>query len=291
MTGYGQASTELAGARLTVELRSVNHRFADLRLRLPGELSSLESILRKKILAQVRRGRVEAFVSITPAEGQAAAPRLDRALVAEVLAATRALHEEFGVEGTLDLPGLLAIPGMFKSATPAQTDLAAAQTALERAAADALRALEQERLREGAHLRGELLSLLEKISALVAAIRQVAESLPSTLHERLVERLRALAQQVEIDPARAAQEAAFLADRADVTEELVRLEGHLAQAAHVLEQPGGEPVGKRLDFLVQEIHRETNTINSKSANLEISRAALDLKAELEKVREQVQNLE
>jgi uncharacterized protein (TIGR00255 family) len=125
----------------------------------------------------------------------------------------------------------------------------------------------------------------------VASIRERAAGIPDAVHKRIVERVQQLAPQITLDPARISQEAAFLADRADVTEEIVRLSGHLAQAKTLLADGTGEPVGKRLDFLLQEINRETNTIASKSADLEMSRRALDLKAEAEKIREQIQNLE
>jgi uncharacterized protein (TIGR00255 family) len=129
------------------------------------------------------------------------------------------------------------------------------------------------------------------MAALAEEIGRLSAGLPEALKRRLLERLKTLAEGVELDPTRVAQEAAFLADRADVTEEIVRLKGHLSRVAALLAEPDGEPVGKRLDFLLQEVNRETNTINGKSADLTISRAVLDLKAEAEKVREQAQNLE
>ena len=272
-------------------MRSVNHRFADLRLRVPGDFSSWERTLREKILARVKRGRVEATVTVDLDGGGANAPRLDRELLQEVLRAAEQLRTETGVQGELDLQALLSIPGMFKGAPPAVAEIEGVAEALDRAADGAVQALDEERCREGEHLCVDLRAMLGRISATVTEIRGIATSLPPKLQEKVVERLKNLAPQIELDPARVAQEAAILAERADVTEELVRLEGHVSQAGALLEQEAGDPVGKRLDFLVQEILRETNTINSKSANLEISRAAIELKAELEKVREQIQNLE
>jgi uncharacterized protein (TIGR00255 family) len=147
------------------------------------------------------------------------------------------------------------------------------------------------RRREGEHLRGELLQRLESMVAAVGRIRQRAAVIPVLLRDRLVERLRVLSREVELDAGRVAQEAALLADRSDVTEEVVRLEGHLERAVGLLRAGESEPVGKRLDFLLQEMQRETNTINSKAADLAVSRDALELKAEIEKVREQTQNVE
>jgi uncharacterized protein (TIGR00255 family) len=155
----------------------------------------------------------------------------------------------------------------------------------------ALGALDAERRREGEHLRSAVLAQLALMDTLVVELRSVTAAVPSMLRERLIERLRALAPDVTLDPGRLASEATLLADRADVTEEIVRLESHLAQVRSLLERDGAEPVGKRLEFLMQEIHRETNTINSKSPDLEVTRRALALKTELERVREQIQNVE
>jgi uncharacterized protein (TIGR00255 family) len=291
MTGFGQATAELPGVRVTVELRSVNHRFADLRLRLPSELAGREVDVRKKILTRVSRGRVEVSVSIAAIEGGEPRPQLDRALLEEVLAASKVMNEEFGLKGRPEIHSLLAIPGMFKVSAPEVRNDDERRAAVEKAFDEALAGLDRERCREGWHLRDELLSRQEKIASLTAEIRERAAGMPDSLRDRLLERLQALGGGVELDPGRVAQEAAILADRCDVTEELVRLDGHRSQVEALLRKPDGEPVGKRLEFLAQEMNRETNTINSKSSDLEISRCALALKAELEKVREQIQNLE
>jgi uncharacterized protein (TIGR00255 family) len=291
MTGYGQASAELGEARVSVELRSLNHRHADLRLRLPPELAASEREIRRQVLSRVKRGRVELTVNVEPLEGGAGAPHLNRSLVREVVAAEVTLREEFAVEGTLDLATLLSVPGMFRTGPIELEWDDARRQALDGAIVAALDALDRERLREGEHLRQELSERLAGMAAIAAEIRDGAAVQPEAVRGRLVERLSRLAADVDLDPARVAQEAVILADRCDVTEELVRLEGHLDQAKSLLDRPDGDPVGKRLDFLLQEIQRETNTVNSKSADLELSRRALALKAEVEKVREQVQNLE
>jgi len=291
MTGYGQASLDLAGARVTVELRSLNHRYADLRVRLPPELASREADLRRRVLSSVRRGRVDLAVTLEPGMGGGPRFQLNRPLVEELLAAARVLNEEFGVQGTADLPTLLSVPGLLRPAAGSSVWGEQELEAVERALEDALAALEVERRREGEHLRRELLQRMEAMAATVRRIRARAAEVPVLLRDRLTERLRALSRDVELDPVRTAQEAALLADRSDVTEEIVRLEGHLERATGLLRTPDGEPVGKRLDFLLQEVQRETNTINSKSADLDLSRDALELKAEIEKVREQTQNLE
>ncbi len=291
MTGYGQASTEVGEARVTVELRTLNHRYADLRLRLPPDLAAAERKIRRTILQRIKRGRVELTVNVESIEGDASRPQLNRPLLDEVLATCKTLRDELQIEGTPDMRDVLGVHGMFRTAAVALDWDEGDREALERALAGALDALDQERMREGRHLQQDLSQRLAGMSRIIAKIRESAGRIPDKLRERLVERLNGLAAEVALDPARVAQEAVLLADRSDVTEELVRLEGHLAQAADLIDQPDGKPVGKPLDFLLQEIQRETNTVNSKSADLELSRMALELKAEIEKVREQVQNLE
>jgi uncharacterized protein (TIGR00255 family) len=291
MTGYGQGASEAAGLRLTVQLRSVNNRFTDLRFRIPGELGVAEAELRRKILARVRRGRVELTVRIERSDGADAQPTLNRALLAEVLQASRALREDYGVGGDLEQRDVVGIPGLFRAdATEVEwgeTEL----TALHRALDEGLRSLDEDRVREGGVLQRDLLERIARMKTLATNCRRRAEKMPARVRDRLIERLRALSPDLELDPSRAAQEAAVLADRADVTEEMVRLEGHLDQAESLLAGTDDKPLGKRLDFLAQEIQRETNTLGNKSVDLELTRAAMELKVEVEKVREQVQNLE
>jgi uncharacterized protein (TIGR00255 family) len=291
MTGYGQGSAEAEGLKVTVELRSVNNRFADLKLRLPDELVPFEPELRRLVLATVKRGRVDLDLRVERT-GAAAAPLvLNRAAVDGALAALKALRDDYGVQGEWDLKTLMRIPGLLERPGRADGLDPASRETVDRALSQALSALDAERLREGRALAADLLARVTAMEGHVAAIRERAATVPEAVQKRIVERVGQLVTQVALDPARVAQEAAFLADRADVTEETVRLSGHLVQARSLLADGTGEPVGKRLDFLLQEINRETNTIASKSADLEMSRRALDLKAEGEKIREQIQNLE
>ncbi|MCP3978800.1 MAG: YicC family protein [bacterium] len=291
MTGYGQGAADLPGARISVELRSVNNRFVDVRLRLPGELSALEAQVRRRVLTKVRRGRVDLTVRLEQAAGGEVGALLDEDLVGQVLAAARALREQHGVTGEPDVATLLRVPGVLRT-DPSKLEWGEAERKALFAALDqALEALDAERLREGANLQAELLEVVENMTRLAAAIRSGAGRAAGLVQQRLTQRLSELAGEVALDPARLAQEAAILADRSDVTEEVVRLDGHLEQARELLASPDGDPVGKRLDFLLQEIHRETNTTSSKSSDLELTRTALALKADVEKVREQLQNLE
>ncbi len=291
MTGYGRGEAEDGAFRVTVGIRCTNHRFADLKLRLPGAYATWEADLRRAILGRVRRGRVEVDLAVEEARTSAAALELDRPLLEGVLRASRALREEFGLGGELDQGTVLRLPGILGS-TPEPEGADAAKRGLAlRALEAALEAVDRERLREGEALARDLRGRLERMEELMSGLRGRAAGVPEATREKLLERLRALDPHVELDPARLAQEVLFLAERADVTEELVRLESHLDRAKGLLDGTSDEPVGKRLDFLMQEVHREANTVGSKSADFEMSRSALDLKVETEKVREQAQNLE
>jgi uncharacterized protein (TIGR00255 family) len=291
MTGYGQGQREVGDLRVTVELKTVNNRFADVRFRLPAELAEWESMVRRNVLSRVKRGRVELSVRLERAGSTAGAPMLNRDLVEAALAGARRLRDEYGIEGDIDLSRLLALPGLFRSEGPLFEVDEALLGILGDCLDAGLDALDADRTREGSALAVEMIERLDKMQGLAATMVEQAAAMPGTVRDRLIARLNALGGEVALDPTRVAQEAAVLADRCDVTEELVRLRGHLAQARAVLEKPDGQPLGKRLDFLLQEIHRETNTVSSKSSDLELTRTALSMKAEGEKVREQVQNLE
>lgn len=291
MTGYGQATADLPGARVTVEVRSVNNRFADLRLRLPEALSGWEPEARRRVQARVKRGRVEMTLRVERAPGAGAPVALDREVLAGLVAASEVMVREFGVAGPLDVASALRVPGVLRLVSDRDVLDADAAPVLDALLERALDAHDADRRREGEALRVDLVARAARMLELTGAVLERAGEVPLVARRKLEDRLASLAAGLALDPGRLAQEAAFLADRADVTEETVRLRGHLEQLCALLGETSGEPVGKRLDFLLQEIHRETNTICSKSSDLELSRRALDLKAESEKVREQIQNLE
>ena len=291
ITGYGQGAAEAPGLKVTVALRSVNNRFADLKLRLPDVLVPFEQELRRKVLATVKRGRVDVDLSLERTGDSEARLALNRPVVEAALAAWKTLRDEYGIHGPFDLLAMMRVPGVFEADSRAAALDEAGRSAVDGALDLALAALDAERRREGSLLGVDLVVRVERMKRITATIRGLAAAVPEAVQKKIAERVQQLVTQVTLDPARIAQEAAFLADRSDITEEIVRLEGHLVQAQALLAEKDGEPVGKRLEFLLQEIHRETNTIASKSADLGISRQALDLKAESEKIREQIQNLE
>jgi uncharacterized protein (TIGR00255 family) len=293
MTGYGRGVAEQDGRRATVEVRAVNHRFLDLKLRGMALPPALEEQIAARVRASVERGAVTVSVHVAAPQGEAASrgdsPRF--ASLIDPAAARRAydqlaeLAAHLGIAGP-DLALVLAQPGVVISAEPASDE---SDQRVVIALDAALAQLDGMRSAEGQALAAELRARLDELAALRASIAELAAAVPGQLARRLAERVRRLLEDAELDPGRLAQEAAVLADRADVTEELVRLASHLEQARALLAAPG--TVGRRLDFLVQEIGRELNTIGSKSTSAEISSAIVDAKAVLEKVREQAQNVE
>jgi uncharacterized protein (TIGR00255 family) len=291
MTGFGQGTSESPDIRVTVELRGVNNRYTDVRFRLPAELNELESELRRRVLQRVKRGRVEVTVGVERQDGQEIRQSLNRPLLDELIRASEAVRQELGLQGQLDLTGVLAVPGMFRAESVEVTWSEAQRELLQQALQQALASFDEDRTREGEALKADILSRIDTMLANAKKAEQRASEVPGILRDKLVQRLENLSDVAELDPARVAQEAAYLADRSDVTEEIVRLEGHLCQARVLLSQADDQPLGKRLEFLLQEIHRESNTICSKAADLQLTQHALAVKLEVEKAREQVLNLE
>jgi uncharacterized protein (TIGR00255 family) len=294
MTGFGRGNAEQGRVRVTVDIRSVNHRFLDLKLRGASLQPALEDGVGSKIRAAVERGSLAVSVHLTR-EGEGAS-RIDH----DVAKQTHRMLADLARELSLPPPDLalvLAQPGVMITGDDHRDDTD--DTAVLAAVDAALVQLKKMRETEGAALARELLSRLDELAQLKATIAKLAGDLPERTHKKLQARLEKLLSDEAhdksndiagwIDPARLAQELAVLADRADVSEELVRLDSHLEQARSLIQ--GASASGRRLDFLVQEIGRELNTIGSKSAIAEISSAIVEAKAVLEKVREQVQNVE
>jgi uncharacterized protein (TIGR00255 family) len=286
MTGYGRGVATYGGTRATVDVRSVNHRFLDLKLR--GQLApAVEEAISAKVRAALERGAVT--VSVHLAREGTASVRIDADAAKAAHAKLAALAQQLGLAGP-DLALVLAQPGVVAQDAVADDEDPPVIPALEAA----LVQLEAMRAAEGAALAAELTARLAELDVLRATIAQLAAGVPQQVAKRLSERVKKLvddgaAGRGNIDPQRLAQEVAMLADRADITEELVRLASHLDQARALISRPGA--AGRRLDFLVQELGRELNTIGSKSTLAEITAAIVDAKAVVEKIREQVQNIE
>jgi len=290
MTGYGQAAVEAAGRRIEIELKGLNHRFLDIKMRLPTELGALEPVLRARIQPLVQRGRLDVTVTVAAERPTAARVEINRPLVAAYLQAAAALKKEFRLRGDLGLDAIAALPGAIviqpENGTPKEDIRQVVEQTLDRA----LQVYDAMRLDEGRRLTVDICGRLQAIAAMVDGIEAEGRTLPTRYSERLRERVAALTRDRPLDDARLAQEVALLAERVDISEEVVRLRGYVEQARATLDRPGGA-VGKTLDFVMQEMHREANTISSKAEALTICQDALRVKAEVEKIREQVQNLE
>ncbi len=283
MTGFGRGVAAHGGTRATIDARAVNHRFLDLKLR-GGSSAAIEDMVSTKTRAMLERGSVTVSIHVSREAG--GVMRIDRD-------AAKAAHDELAAVATqLGIPGpnlalLLSQPGVV---TSDERDEDAAMPAVAAALDAALAQLSEMRIKEGAALATELTGRLAELDRLRASIATLAAGVPAAIAKRIDERIKRLVEDAAmLDPARLAQEVAMLADRADITEELVRLASHLEQARALIK--GKESAGRRLDFLVQEIGRELNTIGSKSTLAEITSAIVESKAQLEKIREQVQNVE
>ena len=285
MTGFARRETTGAWGTLVCELRSVNHRFLEAGFRLPDELRSAEGELRARLTKQLRRGKVDCTMSYRRAQGAAAALEVDVAalerLLAGVAVVSRALAQPAASVNALDV---LRWPGVLREDGGSGDELQAAAQALFNATLEELMAA---RAREGERLRELLQQRCAGLEVLLTAVRARLPEVQARVRTRLHERVAELA--ASVDPERIEQELALLLQRLDVDEELERLAGHIEEVRRVI--AGSEPAGRRLDFLMQELNREANTLSSKSQDLETTRSAVDMKVLIEQMREQVQNAE
>jgi len=284
MTGFASASAEMPGISLAVELRSVNHRYLDVNIKVPDELRSLETALRERLVGAQKRGKVECRVALLRTVGAAGGIAINVERVQQL--ATAAASVAHAIPGTppLTAADVLRWPGVIIDATISPEMLAEQVDSLVQ---HALSELTSARAREGAKLRAVLEARCTDIDAQVA---RVTPRIPA-LHAAYMEKLGARLREAGLEPndERLKQELALFATRIDVAEEVARLTTHVSEMRRVLAQGG--PVGKRLDFLAQELHREANTLGSKSVDAELSQVSLELKVLIEQMREQVQNLE
>jgi uncharacterized protein (TIGR00255 family) len=290
MTGFARAEGEHAGQRWVWEVRSVNGRALDLKLRLPSGFDALEPLARAAAAQRFKRGSLQATLSL--ARDPTAAPplKIDAALVERLLEAGEPLIKAKRVRKP-NWDGLLAVRGVVQS-DEAEFDpdaRAALEVVLARAFDHALDQLSQARQAEGRMLAGVFVEAADRLDTLIAAARASAATAPQAALDRIRQRLEQLAPEIKLDPQRLAQEAALVAMRADVQEELERLTAHAGELRSLITKP--EPAGRRLDFLSQELTREANTLCSKSADIELTRIGLDLKAVVDQIKEQAANVE
>lgn len=292
MTGFGRASFTVADVVFEIESRSVNHRHAEVRLRLPRLLAGFEAAARQRIQTRIRRGKIDVSVS-TPAGASALQrPEIDFSIALEYARIAAELQESAGVAGPLSVDALLGLPGV---AGFAERDLPAdeLETGFLGALDSAVEALDSMRVAEGAALERDLFARVETIAGFLDALAARSAVVSDAARARLRKRADQLKQETGIlDEARLHQEIVIAADRMDITEEIVRLRSHIEQLKEIVAVGGSRsPVGRRLDFLMQEFGREANTIGAKSSDSPVAHQVVLLKTEIERIREQVQNVE
>jgi uncharacterized protein (TIGR00255 family) len=293
MTGYAQARVVENGWSLRVAVRSVNHRFLDLHLRVPEGFEPVEPAMRQMVRERIRRGHLDVTLHYE-LEGPAAVG-VNEQVAAAYLQAVNSLRTKFAIGSEPDIAAILRLPGVIGSpAASLDEEMLKLEAVVKRCLSEALDKLDSMRAGEAAHLREEMWSRLHVIGSLASKVEVLAQNARPAFARRLEERIRELLGDSQLDPARLAQEAAMVAERGDVSEELVRLASHVRQFESLLK--GGADVGKKLDFLLQEMQREANTLLSKTPGnegegLEITQSGLEIKSEIEKLREQAQNIE
>jgi uncharacterized protein (TIGR00255 family) len=296
MTGYAVVRGEFNGWTIRVSVKSVNHRFLDVKLRIPDSLEQFEHRLRQAVRERIHRGHVDVHVNVDP--GEAAPVHVNRELLKAYVNAAKELRKSTGTKVELDPVSLLRLPGVITGLASALPETEKEQEALgqtlEKCLQEALGKMDEMRRTEGRHLAEELRARVARIGEETEQVRHLVGTLRPAFSRRLEARLKELLNGTGVEPSRLAQEAALLAERSDISEELDRLRSHLQQFSQLLDG-AGEP-GKKLDFLLQEMQREANTMLSKTPGVEsealaITGLALEIKAEIEKLREQVQNIE
>ena len=289
MTGFGRGASAGENFAVSVEIKTVNNRFLDLNLRLANELQNLEANLKRLIQARLSRGRVDVFVNYE--RTSEIAYELNRPLISGYISALKQMQEEFSLTGEPDFNYIARLPNALQ---PKAEDLSEAfSSGVEEAVNLALDELEKMREVEGESLKNDLNHLLSEIESHLPKIETESETVADEYRQKLTKRIENLLaktdSQIELDQARLAQEVAYLADKSDIAEEITRLKSHIEQFRTITMEE--KEVGKRLDFLTQELNREANTIASKTNNLTVKESALQIKSAIEKIREQVQNVE
>lgn len=289
MTGFGRGAVSGENFDVSVEIKTVNNRYLDLNLRLSNELQNLESNLKRLISSRLSRGRIDVFVNYERTND--VIYELNRPLISGYIAALKQMQEEYDLAGEPDMNYIARLPNALQAKAE---DLSQEFVdGIEEACSTALAELEKMREIEGEALKKELEHRLASIENHLPTIETEIETVADEYRQRLQKRIENLLaksdSQIELDQARLAQEVAYLSDRSDISEEITRLKSHIEQFRKIMNED--KEIGKRLDFLTQELNREANTIASKTNNLTVKEAALAIKSEIEKIREQVQNIE
>ena len=288
MTGYGRAVQMIDGREITVELRSVNNRYLDCTVKLPRMFSFAEDSVKNRVKAAVSRGKVDVYIGVNAAQAADVQVAVNRPVLESYLAALRQIESEYGVRDDVTVMSLARLPDVFSVEKTEEDEQKLTQDILS-VAEEAISRYNTMRETEGAALEADLRSRAATILERVALVEARSPVTVAEYRERLRQKMQEVLQNTAIDEGRILQEAAIYADRIAVDEETVRLRSHLAQLGDMLTKGGA--IGRKLDFLLQELNRETNTIGSKCNDLELSNIVVEMKAELEKIREQTQNIE
>lgn len=288
MTGYGSAKGSVEGQEITVELKSVNNRYLDCSVRLPRNFLFAEDTVKQAVSAGVSRGKVDVFVSAQASQDSGTVVSVNEELARGYRDAVARIAETLGLESGLNAFSLARFPDVL-TVERRELDKDKAAAALSEITAKAVEEFNAMREREGERLRRDMLGKLETIEGLVSVVEERSPQTVKEYRERLEARLRDILADRSLDEQRVITEAAIFADRTAVDEETVRLRSHIAQFRTMLEE--GSPIGRKMDFLVQEFNRESNTVGSKCSDASLAKVVVDLKSEIEKIREQLQNVE
>lgn len=288
MTGYGRGEHIAEERKFTVEMKSVNHRYNDMTIKLPRSLAGLEDKIKKRIMHEVFRGKTDVYISFETFSAADVEVKLNEALAAAYIEKLKLVEEKFGIYSENKLELAAKFPDVI-TVEKAQQEEEVIWEALVPALDEAVEKFVAMRTVEGENLKKDILLKGERIRALVAEVKERSPLVVVEYQEKLNNRLKDLLGGVDVEPQRIATEVAVFADRGCVDEEVTRLESHLIQLKDILD--GGGQVGRKLDFLIQEMNRESNTIASKANDIQIVKATIELKSEIEKIREQIQNLE
>ena len=288
MTGYGRHESVLHGRTLVIELKSVNNRYLDCNVRLPRVYICAEDGVQRRVKEVISRGKVDVYVNIENNTEEAVSVTLNQPVAAGYMDALRKMADTFGLKPDVSIDLLSKFPDVFK-VDKVPEDLEELTADIHAVTEEALRDFDAMRCREGEKLEADLLGRLDTLEDFTHQVEQRSPQTVADYRARLTAKLQEVLADRQLDESRGRTEAAIFADKVAVDEETVRLHSHIAQFRDML--AGGSPIGRKLDFLIQEMNRETNTIGSKCNNLEISTIVVNMKAEIEKIREQVQNIE
>lgn len=288
MTGYGRGTASDGNMTVTVELKSVNHRFFECSIKAPRQFSFFEDKLKSYLQSRIARGKVDVFVSFERGAVSTETVTVNEALAESVVNAMRSIAEKYNVSDNVSATAVAAVSGVL-TVTSGQLDEEATGNIILSATSDAVDAFIAARETEGARLAADVISKSENILQFVEIVEKRSPETVVLYRERLENRIKELLQSASVDEQRVLTETALFADKIAVDEETVRLRSHIAHLNEMFKAAG--PIGKKLDFIVQEMNRETNTIGSKCQDIDISRVVVDMKSEIEKIREQIQNIE